>query len=87
MKNKQEQQQEMQQNRNVIHTELCNKVKEKKREKEHTDLRDSPLIKATSTGGKTESFLLQMQYTSGSLYSEKIQGILTLYKQRTKQKK
>ena len=56
MKNKQEQQQEMQQNRNVIH-QRCSKMKGRKREKKHTQiLRGSPLSKATSTGGKTESF-------------------------------
>ena len=37
-------------------------------EKERTELRGSPLIKATSMGGKTESYLLLMQFTSGSLF-------------------
>ena len=42
----------------------------KRDEKERTELRGSPLIKATSTGGKTESCLLLMQYTSGSLFKK-----------------
>ena len=36
MKNKQEQQQKMQQTTNVIHTELCSKGEREKNEKEHT---------------------------------------------------
>jgi len=66
MKNKQELQQEMQQNRNVMYTDVAAKWKGEREEKEHTDLRGSNFLKATSTGGKTESFLLLMQYTSGS---------------------
>jgi len=46
-------------------------VKErKKKENTRRILRGSPLSKATSTGAETESLLLLMQYTSGSLFKK-----------------
>ena len=45
------------------------------------------LIKATSTGGKTESFSYYGCNIQMEAYLWKIQGILALYRQRTKQKK
>ena len=53
MKNKQEQQQEMQQNWNVMYTDVAAKWKGERDEKEHTDLCGSPFLKATSRGEKT----------------------------------
>ena len=67
MKNKQEQQQEMQQNKNIIHTD-CNRIERERDERKNaqTDLRGSPWVRLRPWEGKTKSFLLWSQYTSGS---------------------
>jgi len=53
MKNKQKQQQ---QQINMSYTEFKRKERKRNMRKQHIDLCGSPFSKATSTGGKTESF-------------------------------
>ena len=69
----------------MSYTEFYSKVKERKMRKNTENLRGSPLSKATSTGGKNrELFITDAIYKWKPF---KIQSILALYKQMTKQKK
>ena len=87
MKNKQEQQQKMQQTRNVIHTELCSKGEREKNEKEHTHDYVVHLEKGYIHGREKQKAFIMVAVYKWKLIHFKIQGILALYRQRTKQKK
>ena len=67
----------MQQTRNVIHTELCNKgEREEKRERIHTDLRGSPWSRLHPPEGKQRAFLIMVVVYKWKLIFEKYRASL-----------
>ena len=81
-KNKQEQQQQMQQ-KTMSYTEFCSKVKERKMRNNTQIYVVHPWVRLHPREGNRKPFITDAIYKWKLV---KIQGILTLYKQRTKQK-